>query len=101
MEGISDILKQRQVKKNPHLHSEAHLAADALRTYFGETKDPKAFGRYLGVIKRIGLPRTRAILADLKEQGICNPKLFMFMASQKGVQYQEKKRQEKSTNLGT
>ena len=81
MEGLGDILKNRaSTAANKRLHSEAHVLADEMSAYFNERKK---FGMYLGVIKRLGIPKARSIFAELKAESanIGNPrKLFMWLA---------------------
>jgi hypothetical protein len=80
MEGISGIIKRNAaIPPNKRLHSEAHVLADEMVQYFSERKK---FGMYLGVIKRLGVARTRAIFASIKDQAatVENPrKLFMWL----------------------
>ncbi len=81
MEGLGDILKKRAgTGANKRLHSEAHVLADEMSAYFNERKK---FGMYLGVIKRLGIPKARSIFAELKSEsaGVGSPrKLFMWLA---------------------
>ena len=85
MEGIKGVLKGKKPEKKAdrYLHSEAHVLADEITTWMGE---PKKFGMYLGVIKRMGVARVRAVFADLKSdtRHVENPrKMFMWLISQK------------------
>lgn len=67
-----------QPKKN--LHSKIHLLADELSKYFHE---PKKFGMYLGVAKRIGFAKALQIFAEVKDSKAREPKkLFMWKVSQ-------------------
>lgn len=81
MEGIGGVIKKRaNVPANTRLHSEAHVLADEMSTYFNERG---RFAMYLGVINRLGVPKARAIFAELKAESgaVQNPrKLFMWLA---------------------
>jgi len=81
MEGIGGVIRKRPVaKENRRLHSEAHVLADEISAYFNERK---MFGMYLGVISRLGVPKARAIFAEVKAEAgtVQNPrKLFMWLA---------------------
>jgi hypothetical protein len=84
MEGIGRVIRKKVEKgANHRLHSEAHVLADEMIAYFGE---PKKFGMYLGVIKRLGVARARSIFSAMKSDGgdIRNPrKFFMWLTSKK------------------
>lgn len=85
MEGIRGVIKGSKSGQgvDKKLHSEAHVLADELSTYFAERK---RFGMYLGIIKRLGIARVRAIFADLKSdtRHVDNPrKMFMWLISRK------------------
>jgi hypothetical protein len=77
--GVSRITaKIIQPKKN--LHSKIHLLADELSKYFHE---PKKFGMYLGVAKRIGFAKAQQIFAEVKDSKAREPKkLFMWKVKQ-------------------
>lgn len=81
MEGIGGVIRKKLGEKaNTRLHSEAHVLADEISSYFNERK---RFGMYLGVIKRLGVAKTRAIFSEIRDQGaqVQNPrKLFMWLA---------------------
>lgn len=81
MEGIGDVIKKKTgARANARLHSEAHVLADEISAHFNE---PKRFAMYLGIIKRLGVARTRAIFARVRAEAaeIQNPrKLFMWLA---------------------
>lgn len=81
MEGISGILKKRAATPaNKRLHSEVHVLADEISSYFNERK---LFGMYLGIIKRLGVSKTRALFSQIKDEraNVDNPrKLFMWLA---------------------
>jgi hypothetical protein len=47
------------------IHSEEHLIAAEVSEYCGE---PKAFARYLGVVKRIGKHKSYQIFSELKQR---------------------------------
>lgn len=83
MEGLGDLLKKRPTTANKRLHSEMHVLADEMSVYFNERK---RFAMYLGVIKRLGVPRARALFAELKAEAahVQNPrKMFMWLSRQK------------------
>ncbi len=81
MEGIGGVIKKRAgATVNKRLHSEAHVLAEEMSIYFNERKK---FGMYLGVITRMGIPKARAIFAELKSESanVASPrKLFMWLA---------------------
>lgn len=81
MEGIGGVIKKKLAKgENRRLHSEAHVLADEISTLFNERK---RFAMYLGVIKRLGVSKARAIFAQVKADSgaVGNPrKLFMWLA---------------------
>jgi hypothetical protein len=85
MEGIGDVIRKKAgARANRRLHSEAHVLADEISAHFGE---PKRFAMYLGVIKRLGVARARAIFARVKSEaaGVQNPrKLFMWLSRNPG-----------------
>ncbi|MBI5254685.1 hypothetical protein HY932_02810 [Candidatus Falkowbacteria bacterium] len=75
MDNIAGIIKAKKTK-NPNIHSEAHYWADVISTAFGERKK---FAMYLGVIKRIGVPRARQIFGEIQESNAKQPgKLFVW-----------------------
>ncbi len=80
MEGLGDLIKKNEKRgANRRLHSEAHVLADEISAWFNEHK---RFAMYLGVIKRLGVAKTRAIFATVKSDAarIENPrKLFMWL----------------------
>lgn len=84
MENIGGLIKRKADKgANTRLHSEAHVLADELSSYFQERKK---FAMYLGIIKRLGVPKVRAVFAGLKSDAanVKNPrKLFMWLTSRK------------------
>ena len=84
MEGIGKTVRQVAGRDpNKRLHSEMHVLADEMSSYFGERKK---FGMYLGVIKRLGVAKARAIFASIRSEGgaVQTPrKLFMWLASNK------------------
>ncbi len=60
---------------NKRLHSEIHALADEFSAFFGERH---LFARYLGVIKRVGAARARAIFAEVKQGGAREPRKLFF-----------------------
>lgn len=84
-EGIGGVIKRNAAQKpNKRLHSEAHVLADEISSYFNERKK---FAMYLGVIKRLGVPKARAIFASIKSEGgnVNNPrKFFMWLSREPG-----------------
>ena len=81
MDDISNLIK-KSIKRpeNKRIHSEAHALADEISTFFNEKKK---FGMYLGVIKRIGIPRAREHFSSIRsDRGkLKNPqKLFMWLS---------------------
>ncbi len=63
-------------KPNRHLHSAEHLLADEIIKAFGE---PKKFGMYLGIIKRVGVDNARRFFREVLENPGDDPrKLFMW-----------------------
>ena len=83
MDDISKILKKSpQKKQNKNIHSDLHYWTDIISSTFGEKKK---FGMYLGIIKRIGVPRAKQIFAEIKDSSIDNPgKLFVWKSKEKG-----------------
>lgn len=85
MEGIGGVIRKRSAaKENKRLHSEAHVLADEISSFFNERQ---RFGMYLGVINRLGVAKARAIFAEVKSEAgtIQNPrKLFMWLAKNPG-----------------
>lgn len=77
MDSLKDLMDRKSIKPNKNLHSAAHVLADEITTSFGERK---LFGRYLGVIMRVGVPKARIIYRTIKQDGAKEPgKLFMFL----------------------
>lgn len=77
MDSMKDLMSKRAVKPNKNLHSPAHVLADEITKAFGEQK---LFGRYLGVILRVGVVRARTIFRTIRQDGAKEPgKLFMFL----------------------
>ena len=78
MDSLKDLMDKRSIKPNKNLHSPAHVLADEITVAFGE---PKLFGRYLGVILRTGVGRSRAIFRTIQQDGGAKEpgKLFMFL----------------------
>jgi len=83
MENLKNTLRQRlNQKPNPNLHSEIHALTDEVSSYFGERA---RFAMYLGAIKRIGVPRARAIFAEIKDGNAREPhKLFFWKCREAG-----------------
>lgn len=84
MEGIGGVIRKKAGSKpNARIHSEAHALADEIAAAFDERK---AFAMYLGVIKRVGVARARAIFAEVKsDASVRNPrKMFMWLARNPG-----------------
>jgi hypothetical protein len=84
MEGIGGVIRKKADEKpNKRLHSDAHVLADEISSYFNERK---LFGMYLGVIKRLGVPKARAIFSAVKsDMKADNPrKMFMWLARNPG-----------------
>ena len=81
MEGLGDLIKKRAgASVNKRLHSEAHVLADEISEYFRERK---RFAMYLGIIKRLGVSKTRSLFSQIKSEAatIQNPrKFFMWLA---------------------
>lgn len=83
MDDISKILKNRVLKKNKNIHSDAHYWADVISTAFGEKKK---FAMYLGIIKRLGVNEAQRIFSEIKQSDCRNPaKLFLWKTSKKNV----------------
>jgi len=75
MEKIQNIIALKK-PQNKNIHSEAHYWADVISSAFGERKK---FGMYLGVIKRVGVPRARQIFGEIQESNAKEPgKLFIW-----------------------
>lgn len=81
MEGVGDVIRRKLARgANRRLHSEAHVLADEISSFFNERK---RFAMYLGIIKRLGVPLARAIFAQVRSDSgaVDNPrKLFMWLA---------------------
>ena len=69
MEKIQNIIALKK-PQNKNIHSEAHYWADVISSAFGERKK---FGMYLGVIKRVGVPRARQIFGEIQESNAKEP----------------------------
>lgn len=83
MDEIVKILKNRTIKKNKNIHSDAHYWADVISTAFGERKK---FALYLGIIKRIGVKEAQQIFSEIKQSNARNPaKLFLWKTSKKNA----------------
>ena len=86
MDGIGKLLQNRRGPGRPepdsHLHQEMHVLADEISTAFGERK---RFGMYLGVIKRVGPTKARAIYRQIVQDGGARQpgRLFMFLCKDK------------------
>ncbi|MDP3245114.1 MAG: hypothetical protein Q8M83_05680 [bacterium] len=81
LEGISKIIKNRAIKKNKNIHSEAHYWADIISSAFGEKKK---FGMYLGLIKRVGIAEAQKIFTEITDSKCKNPgKLFVWKTGKK------------------
>jgi len=75
---------------NRRLHSEIHVLADEISSFFGERR---LFARYLGVIKRIGVTKARTIFSEVKQSGAREPhKLFFWKCRQNGRKAGPKRR---------
>ena len=85
MEGIGDVIKKKAgTRANARLHSEMHVLADEISAYFHE---PRRFAMYLGIIKRLGASKTRAIFARVKAESAeaqSPRKLFMWLTRNPG-----------------
>ena len=64
------------------MHSEIHVLAKDISEY---CKEPKKFGMYLGIIKRIGKDKAYQIFSEIKQsKNIKTPgRLFMFLSRTK------------------
>ena len=83
MESLQNLLKFAPQIQNKHIHSDIHLLADEISTYFGEKK---FFRMYLGVIKRIGASNARALFREISEtKGRRAGKLFIFLTKRNTV----------------
>lgn len=72
--------RYKKIKRDPNLHSEDHMLAKEIAEF---CQEPKKFGMFLGVIKRIGPDKARYILGNIKDR--ITParepgKMFMWMA---------------------
>ena len=84
MDSMKDLISKRSVKPNKNIHSPAHALADEITTAWGEKK---LFGRYLGVILRVGVSRARTIYRTIQQDGAKEPgKLFMYLCSKKAAE---------------
>jgi len=75
-----DLDRYKKIKRQPNLHSEDHMLAKEIADF---CQEPKKFGMFLGVIKRIGTDKARYILGNIKDR--ITParepgKMFMWMA---------------------
>jgi len=87
MEGIKNLLhSQLEKKPNKRMHSEIHALADEISSYFGERQ---RFAMYLGVIKRVGVSRARAIFSEVKDSDARDPHKLFFWKCRKPVRPQE------------
>jgi hypothetical protein len=82
MEDLAKLIRERMVRgANRRLHSDFHALADEICRAFGERGK---FAMYLGVIKRVGLARARAVWAEVRDSKADDPKkLFMWKCSRK------------------
>ena len=84
MEKLEKLVRARlQQKPNARIHSDIHALADEISASFGERAK---FAMYLGVIKRIGVARARAIYADIKSSDVREPGKLFFWRSRKPPQ---------------
>ena len=79
MNNIQTLLQNYQVKPvNKNIHSEIHLLADEISTYFNEKR---LFGMYLGIIKRISVQQARSLFKQLQEtKGRTAGRLFVYLS---------------------
>lgn len=79
MDDLKKLLQNRlpkEIPKDKHLHSAAHVLADEISTAFGERK---RFAMYLGVINRVGVENARRIYRQLQQEAKGDlGKLFMY-----------------------
>lgn len=93
-EGFTKIAFKMPVVKeaSKNIHSEAHDLVDQITQHFGEKK---MFGRYLGVVKRVGVQQARIIFNEVRDSSAKNPgKLFMWKCSKKAREWAEEKRRQ-------
>lgn len=67
-------LKQRSETQKKGIHSYAHEIALEVSAYVGE---PKKFGLWLGVVKRVGPGEMLNLLKQMKERNITSAKYLM------------------------
>lgn len=68
------------LKQQANIHSEMHLLAEEISRYFNE---PKKFGMYLGVLKKIGVRTGRRLFSETKQSNVDEPvKIFMYKIKQ-------------------
>lgn len=77
---IKEVIK-KPVDPAKGMHSEIHALAKDISEY---CKEPKKFGLYLGIIKRIGLDRTFQIFGELKQSKTITSRAKIFMYLSKG-----------------
>ncbi len=79
MEGLE---KFKNLAKNPSkgIHSKIHLAAKEISEFCGE---PKKFGMYLGIVKRIGPDAAYMILSEMKQSNLKEPAKFFMWKTKK------------------
>lgn len=67
-------------ERNNNLHSELHYWVNEICDYFDERKK---FGMWIGIIKKVGIPKARELLSEFRQWKLRDPKLFMFRCSEK------------------
>lgn len=81
--GIAAAIEKYKPKPEKNLHSGIHATAREVSVFCGE---PKRFGQYLGIVKRIGMQRAYQIMSEIKQSdGVKNrASLFMYKAKTNG-----------------
>ena len=71
--------RRKEIKvKNKRITSEFQYTVDEVMTYLKEDLYKKGnFGKYAGIIKRVGTDQARIWIRDMKERRITNPAYFM------------------------
>ena len=72
------------IKKEQHIHSEAHALAAEISAHFG---DRKKFAAYLSVILKMGVPQARTVFSSIRsgDANVDNPRKFFMWLSRSEI----------------
>lgn len=83
MDSLGSLLEKKIARPaaRKNIHSKEHDLAESMTVQFGE---PKKFGMYLGIIKRLGFGRALALFKYVQESNARRPAaLFMSLCKKK------------------